>query len=465
MAKKSYTPAPAVPPEVMGRMAVIVEVLAGIKTVSEAARSLNLSRNHFQSILHKAVEGLIESASVKRAGRPAKPQMQSELEAEVTRLRRENAQLQARVESTDRLLEVASGLLQGRLRARIPKKKTLEKPGDADPEPERVLAEVEEMRSLGLSAPLAAAVAGRHPATVRRWRARERNHLPLVRHAARTLVRIAPDTASRVAGIVRSLNGLVGADSLSHCVAGVSRRQAALVKAKTLTQMERERKGAATRISVSAPDVIRGMDGVHFRSADGPLWALFCADGAVPYRTGVVTGAHYDADFVAKALKQDLEANGAPIVYRFDRAAAHDAPAAKAVLAAYDVLVLHGPPRYPRFYGQHERQNREHRAWAELLQALSRDEIEPRLREMLGSVNGLWRRRKLDWKTAAEVWAARQPLSVDRKELREEVKERAAGIASQLERRGKPADLAERLAIEQVLERRGYLRKEVGGWC
>jgi len=30
--------------------------------------------------------------------------------------------------------------------------------------------------------------------------------------------------------------------------------------------------------------------------------------------------------------------------------------------------------------------------------------------------------------------------------------------------RGKPADLAEHLAIEQTLETRGYLRQQIGGW-
>jgi hypothetical protein len=465
MGKKSYMPAPDVPPEVMARMAVIVEVLAGIKTVSAAARTLNLSRNHFQTILHRAVERMVESVSVKPPGRPAKPEQQSALEAEVTNLRRENARLQERVGSTDRLLEVASSLLHGRIRTRSPKKKTTEKPGEEDPEPERVLAGVEEMRRLGLNAPLAAAVAGFHPATVRRWRARGRHGLPLMRRAAHQLVRIAPETAARAAGVVRALNGLVGAESLSHSIEGISRRQAARVKAQTLTQIERERKAAAIRITVSSPNVIRGMDGVHFHSADGPLWALFSADGAVPYRTGVSVGAHYDAGFVAQALQQDLERNGAPIVYRMDRAACHDAPAAKAVLDAYGVLVLHGPPRYPRFYGQHERQNREHRAWAGQLRHLRLDQIEPCLLEMLAAVNGVWRRRKLDWKTASEVWAARPQIVIDRKALREEVKERAARIACQLERRGRPADLAERLAIEQTLELRGYLRKEIGGWC
>ncbi|MGH7944196.1 MAG: hypothetical protein ACREF9_04210 [Opitutaceae bacterium] len=466
MAKKTYTPAPQVPPEQMARMAVIVEVLAGIKTVSEAARHLNLSRNHFQSILHRAVEGLIDSARPKDPGRPAKPPQQSALEAEVARLKKENARLQERVGSTDRLLEVASGLLHGRIRARPPRsKKATEKPGEEDPEPERLLAGVDQMRRLGLNAPLAAAVAGRHPATVRRWRARERVGLPLVMRAAQKLMVIAPETASRVSGIVRQLNGLVGAESLSHSVEGISRRQAARVKAQTLTQLERERKAALTRITVTSPDVIRGMDGVHFRSADGPLWALFFADGAVPYRTSFTLGAHYDADCVARALQQDIEKNGAPMVYRLDRAAAHDAPAARAVLEAHGILVLHGPPRYPRFYGQHERQNREHRAWAEQLRELAREDVEPCLLDMLAAVNALWRRRKLGWKTASEVWATRPQIIIDRKALREEVKERAARLAPQLERRGRPADLAERLAIERTLELRGYLRKEVGGWC
>lgn len=41
---------------------------------------------------------------------------------------------------------------------------------------------------------------------------------------------------------VRSTHGLVGAKSLSHGIAGVSRRAAADIKAQTLTAMERERR-------------------------------------------------------------------------------------------------------------------------------------------------------------------------------------------------------------------------------
>lgn len=152
-------------------------------------------------------------------------------------------------------------------------------------------------------------------------------------------------------------------------------------------------------------------------------------------------------------------------MYRRDRASAHDAPAVRELLAAHQVLVLHGPPRCPRFYGQHERQNREHRAWEDEIALLPLEDIEPRLRQVLEAVNKLWRRRTLNWKAAYEAWSARPRLTIDRRALREEVSERAARIARQLQHRGKPADLAERLAIEQALELRGYLRREIGGWC
>jgi hypothetical protein len=450
------------------RLVVVMEVVAGIKTMSEGAKALHLSRNHFQTLVHRGVGAMIEAISPKPAGRPAKPPKLAELEGQVEKLRRENAQLHSRVGSTDRLLEVASGLLHGRIRARPPRSKaTPEKAseGDGDPEPElrRTLQAIDEMRVLGLSTPLACAVAGVHPATARRWRARQRLGKPLLSSPA---VQAAPlAAAAKVEHLVRRLNGQSGAESLRRSVVGISRRQAARIKASTLTAMERERKAAAMRITVTAPDLIRGMDGVHFRSAEGPIWALFSADGAVPYRTSVTTGRHYDAELVEQALATDIEKNGAPIVYRFDRAKAHDTPRVRKLLDSNQVLVLHGPPHCPRYYGQHERQNREHRAWAGPLLQLTADEIEPYLREMLASVNELWRRRKLAWKTATEVWQQRTPLNVDRRELCQEVQERASRLARDLDVRGKPADLAERLAIEQALERRGYLRKEVGGWC
>lgn len=269
----------------------------------------------------------------------------------------------------------------------------------------------------------------------------------------------------QASALVRSLKGQVGAEALRRSVPGLSRRQAAWVKAEALTAMERERKDRLTRIRVTTPGVVRGFDGMHLKGAGGAMHALFSADAAVPYRTSVTVGPHYDIGLVERALSSDIRLNGAPLVYRMDRARCHDAPAVRELLARHKILVLHGPPRCPRFYGQLERQNREHRAWDDEIARLPSQNIEPCLEEMLEAVNRLWRRRTLAWRSAFEAWSTRKPLQVDRTALREEVSERAARIAQQLQCRGKPADLAERLAIEQALESRGYLRREIGGWC
>src|SRR5262249_55087012 len=120
---------------------------------------------------------------------------------------------------------------------------------------------------------------------------------------------------------------------------------------------------------------------------------------------------------------------------------------------------------YPCFYGQLERQNREHRAWLATLPIMPYRLIQPCLQNMLESVNNLWPRCTLGFRTAAAVWNARPPLTLDRNAFREEVHERAIRIARAMTNRGLPADLAERLAIEQTLVRRGYLRQQIGGWC
>lgn len=464
MAKKRYTPAPDVPPEVMQRLAVLVEVLAGMKSVSEGARALNLSRNHFQTLLHRGLAGMLQEVTPHAAGRPAKPEALANLEAELAKLRRENEKLKARVGSTERLLTIASELLKGRIqttgrRRRTPKGTPDDEGGDNDPEPVRLLAGVDEMRRLGLTAMLAAAVAGVHEATVRRWRV----GAPCRRRRAAECA--APDAVMAARQVVRDLHGLVGAESLRRSVCGLSRRVASRIKALTLTEMERERQAALTRVTVTAPGILRGMDAMHLWGTEGRAYALIAADGAVPYRTSVTRGRRYDAKLVAAAVEKDLEQNGAPLVYRVDRARAHDAPEPRAVLEAHGVLVLHGPPHCPRYYGQLERQNREHRAWLNALPTPHWEGIEDCLTEMLRGVNEVWRRRTLGWRTAAQVWATRPALTVDRQALRQEVNEWIARLAPAILNRGQPGDLAERLAIERTLVQHGWLHLQHGGWC
>ena len=474
MAKnKSYTPAPKVAPQLEERLDLIVAVLAGRTTMSEAARKLGISRNHFQTLFHRGLMGLAQGVSPKPGGRPAKPKALLEMEAELERLRRDNAQLKAKVDTTDRLLEVASGLLHGRIQptaraTRAKKQKGAageKKPDEPDAERRDLLEAALQMRRLGLKAKLAARVAGVHAATLRRWRRREQKGEGLVRRVPSRASAPPAQAVEQASALVRGLHGQVGAEALRRSVPGLSRRQAAWVKGETLTAMEQERKEGLTRMRVTTPGVVRGFDGMHLKAASGALHALFCADAAVPYRTQVSVAARYDAMLVERALSSDIKVNGAPLVYRMDRARCHDAPAVRELLAAHQILVLHGPPRCARFYGQLERQNREHRAWEDEIALLESEEVQACLEQMLEGVNKLWRRRTLAWGTAYDLWSKREPLQIDRRALREEVSERAARIAQQLQHRGKPADLAERLAIEQALESRGYLRRQIGGWC
>lgn len=467
--KKTYTPAPQVDPEISQRLKVMLEVLAGERSVADGARALKLSRNHFQTILHRGLAGFAESITPKTSGRPAKSPEVASLEAELERMRQENARLQERVGTTDRLLQAASGLLQGRIRparqvrSRRPSGVGGEDKGETEPE-RRGIAAIDQMREAGLSAAFAAAIAGIHESTVRRWRRRARSGEP-VTHRTSACAQIAPEPARRASAMVRDLKGLVGADTLRRSVGDLSRRQAARVKTETLATMERERKAALTRVCVTTAGVVRGMDAMHFHAADGVAFALFSADASIPYRTSVKVGRRYDARLVEEALAADIERNGAPLVYRLDRAKAHRVRSVRELLDSHGVLMLHGPPRCARFYGQLERQNREHRAWEQELAQMPIDALEPRLEQVIWTVNSVWRRRTLGWRTASELWTARPGLEIDRCNLRLEIGERAARIERDLQRRGKSADLAERLAIEQALAMRGYLRQIPGGWC
>jgi len=464
---RSYTPSPALPPELMPRMAAIVQVLAGMKTVSQAARELGLSRNHFQSILHRALFTMIESLAAKPAGRRAKPALQSELERRMKQLERANARLQKRLEATNQLLEVAGDLLQGR-RHSAGRQRRVRKcappssaaSGEDSEEPHgRLLAAVERLHRLGVTMRRAAALCGYDASTFRRWRAR-------VAWPGRCAHQPAHGIALRATQLVRDLHGLIGASALSHGIAGLTRRAAAAIKAQTLTALERERKAALDHVCLTQPGVMRGMDAMYFATPLGVRYALIGADACVPYRTIVRVAEHYDASLVAELLEEDIHRHGAPLVLRADRARAHQTPLVQALLARHQILLLHGPPRYPCFYGQLERQNREHRAWLAALSDLSAHPLQPLLEHMLSVLNTRWPRRSLHWKTASEVWNARAPISLaTRCAFRAEVHNRTRQIACGLQRSSQPADLAERLAIEQTLEHMGYLRRQIGAKC
>jgi len=253
--------------------------------------------------------------------------------------------------------------------------------------------------------------------------------------------------------LVGDLHGLCGAASLARSVDGVSRRRAAEIKADVLTERERERKQHSARVVVTRPGVIRGFDAMHV--SDGV--ALIATDSAVPFRTTSKHVPSYDAHHVADVLAEDFETHGAPLVLRYDRARCHTAEPVMSVLRQHAVLVLQGPAYLARYYGQHERQNREHRAWC----AWDGDRavVDQRgLDAMRNALNDLWRRPRLDWRTATECWEEREALEEDRDALRIDVEHRAANLCAQLV----APDLAMRLAIEQALTTRGYLQVIAG---
>jgi len=468
--KKTYVAAPKPSPAEKARYEAIVQALSGQITVTEGARRLGMSRNHFQSVMHRGLEGLLEGIRPKEAGRPGRPEREVELESKNEELRQENEELQASAGMIDRALGVLGQMLRGeigisgrrrRKKAKSPTSGGTEEPGSPEAIAKARLEAAMTLRSLGAGAAVAALIVAADVSTVRRWWARERAGRPLLerRGPAPEVRVVAAEAAERVEAVVRETHGLAGADALRHAVPGVSRRQAAEIKKRTCTSMEAERKAACGRVLVSTPGVVRGFDAMHIATTRGWWYALIAADAAVPYRTSAPVVLHYDGPAVAAALDEDFSRHGAPLVARLDRARAHGTSEVDEVMDAHGVLVLHGPPRHPRYYGQLERQNREHRAWLDALGVLEPDELAIACTRMIESLSSRWPRRTLGWCTAADAWNARPAVVDDRDALRQEVDDRAARLRRSLDDvRGVPADLAERLAIEQALIERGYLR-------
>ena len=262
------------------------------------------------------------------------------------------------------------------------------------------------------------------------------------------------------------MRGLVGVESLRHSFPTLTRSAAREAKREALHQMEAERRAAAERITIVVPGVVRGFDAMHLTVRGRRRYLLTCGDAAIPYRTSWSVEGRYTAVATAELLRADFAANGAPLVLRLDRASQHAAPAVTEILDGYGVLALHGPPHYAPFYGQLERQNREHRQWLDTYRFSGYADLHARVERMMRVVNELWRRRSLGWRTAAEAWAARPSLNIDRRTFTEEVIGKKARIQRRLRDRDvAPADLAVRLAIEQTLARHGLVKRKVGGWC
>lgn len=452
--RPSYQAAPVVPAEMSERFTTVAAVVGKALTVSDGARRLGIARPNFQTLVHRVEAAMISALTPRPSGPSPRTAREVELERRVAALEKANAKLTSQLHTMDRLLGAAGEVIRelrtpsGRSSTRSSRRssRSSRKTGaDPEPGPTREMT----MRDGCASSRLGARALGVGASTLRRWRRRGR---PGPRRTRRT--EPSASAVATVRSLVRELRGLAGAAALSRSVPGISRREAARVKRDELTRLERERKAQSARVEVTVPGAIRGFDAMDVATCDGRRQVLAAGDACVGYRTSLRAVHGYTGDAVARALDEDFAEHGPPLVCRMDRAACHRTGAVASVLSRHGVLVLHGPPRYPRYYGQLERQNREHRAWLDRCGPLTPAGLADACRAMRIALNERWRRPTLKWCTASMVWAARPALAVDRLALRDEVEERAARRRAE----GVPDDMAQRLAIEHALRVRQILR-------
>ena len=469
--KPSYVPEPEVPPEVADRMAVVLMVLSEELTVTEGAERLGLSRVRMQTLKNRAAGAMVQAVAKQPGGCPPKD--------ETTKLREQLEELEAHNDLLQREMAIAEDTManlvdmireqgaenravQRKSRSRTRRKKTTESsPGDD--EASLRLARARHLAALGLPRRAAArAIASRK--TLRRWDERAAADERLVRkRGPNNRPPPSPQLRARAEEVARTMNGQIAVDALSKAVPGLSRRDAAVIRDAVRTELERERQQRCGRVAVAAPGVLRGMDAMHLRTDHGRAFALIASDGAVPYRTHAEVTDRYDTDAVEAMVLRDFDAGGLPLVYRLDRASSQNNPRLHGLLQAHGVLHLHGPPRHPQYYGQLERQNREHRNHLGD-EPLPRAEVPARLESMRFALNEVLPRRSLGWCTAAHLWSARPALDIDRQALLEQVQDRA----QRLQRAARdPMDpsLAWRLAVELTLVHHDLLKLQPGKRC
>src|SRR5882724_2893867 len=336
-----YTTQPKLPPEIAELYEAILQALSGKLTPTEAAEKLKLSTVQCHNLLNRAAAGVLEAVLPKKPGRKSMPEVERRLREENERLKKENLRLQERVDTIDRLMTVAGGILRGQVRTVRRKKKTGEGGGDESEDPDgaarRKVDNAAKLREAGLSAALAAALVGISAATLRRWRQRMRSAQAVCRRRGPGCSReLSEEERGAVIELARELRGLCGASALARA-AGVSRRQAARVKAEVVTELERERIARCSRVLVHEPDVMRSLDQLYIGRRPEQHIALLASDAAVPYRTSARLIEAYTGNQVARVLADDFAQHGPPLVMRMDRASSHDTFAVHEVLREHEV--------------------------------------------------------------------------------------------------------------------------------
>jgi transposase len=215
-----YTTRPKLPADIAALYETILEALHGNLTPTEAAQKLGMSTVQVHNLLNRAAAGVLEALAGKKPGRQARPEKERKLLEEKERLEKENRRLQERVETIDRLMTVAGGILRGQVRTVRRKKKAEEggsnEPEDPDGAARRKVAQADELQEAGMSAVLAAALVGASAATLRRWRLRiRRDQAACQRRGPGCARELEPAKRAQVIEIARELHALCGAASLA----------------------------------------------------------------------------------------------------------------------------------------------------------------------------------------------------------------------------------------------------------
>ncbi len=111
-----YTTQPKMPEEIGALYETILQALTGALTPTEAAEKLKLSTVQCHNLLNRAAAGVLEALLPKKPGRKSMPEVERRLREESERLKKENQRLQERVDTIDRLMTVAGGILRGQVR-------------------------------------------------------------------------------------------------------------------------------------------------------------------------------------------------------------------------------------------------------------------------------------------------------------------------------------------------------------
>lgn len=461
-AKPKYSKRPSAEPSIVSRLDVVMKVQRGELTMTAGAAELGLSREYFHDLYNRTIQAMLDELTPKTGGRPKVDQEQLQREEEIARLMKEKEALLRRMNIQEEALGALVDIVKDqsgvpRTRSSKTKASTTETSNDAAEDDHRSRLELAmKLHRRGLTLERACACAALSRTTYLRLRKRAQERSRLVRRRGPTSY--PPPDAAKIAfaeKLVRDTRCLIGAAGLAK-KAQIARRVAGAIKKRVVRDVERERQEDAARVVVTQPGVVRGIDAMHLRTLDGWRFALISGDGSIPFRTSALFVDRYTGEHVATAIDEDYTRHGAPLVARLDRHSSHLTDEVAAVFEKHQVLVLHGPPHHPGFYGQLERQNRDHRAWLDV-EAFDSTDGQDQLDEMCRCWNELIPCRKLQWCTPSEAWNARPVLDVNRVDFARDVQLRAAALSSALSPRALQRGDDQRFAIQHALEMRGLL--------